>query len=148
MPAIGWSIGSALNRLAESAQVFVPDADPEQPAIVLHHGNASASVGRVDHDVHRAVDREDIAQRAKTGVRIVQVMKHPCANNLVERLAKLPDPLDRKPVELQVSDVVLLLKISGVAQARFADVDRGDARVGLHERMTRGLRRSAPRDKD
>ena len=80
--------------------------------------------------MHRAVDRENIAQRAKTGVRIVQVMKHPRANNLVECLAKLPDPLDRKPVELQVSDVVLLLKISGVAQARFADVDRGDARVG------------------
>ena len=110
--------------------------------------DASAPVRRVDHDVHRAVARKDIAQRAKTGVRVAQVMKHACANNLVERLAKLADPLDRKPVELQVSYVVLLLKITGVAQARFADVDRGDARVRLHERMTRGLRRSAPRDKD
>src|SRR5271168_9273 len=29
-----------LNRLAEIAQVLVPDADPEQPAIVLHHVDA------------------------------------------------------------------------------------------------------------
>ena len=42
----------------------------------------------------------------------------------------------------------LLLKITGVAQACFADVDRGHARVRLHERMTRGLRRSASSDKD
>jgi hypothetical protein len=34
-------------------------------------------------------------------------MKHPGANNLVERLAELADALDRKPMELQVSDVVL-----------------------------------------
>ena len=44
-----------LNRLAKIAQVFVPDADPEQPAIILHHVNAGAPVRRVDHDVHRAV---------------------------------------------------------------------------------------------
>ena len=76
------------------------------------------------------------------------MMKHARANDLVERLAKLPDPLDRKPVELQISYVVLLLKITGVAQACFADVDRGDTRVRLHERMTRGLRRAAASDKD
>jgi hypothetical protein len=76
------------------------------------------------------------------------MMKHARANNLVERLAKLPDPLDRKPVELQISYVVPLLKIPGVAQACFADVDRSDTRVRLHERMTRGLRRTAASDKD
>src|SRR5580692_11994054 len=32
-----------LNRLAEIAQVLVPDADPEQSAIVLHHVDACAS---------------------------------------------------------------------------------------------------------
>src|SRR5580698_2790520 len=76
------------------------------------------------------------------------MMKHACANNLIERLAKLRDPLDRKPVELQISYVVLLLKIMGVAQTCFADVDRGDTRVRLHERMTRGLRCAASSDKD
>src|ERR1700733_869982 len=76
------------------------------------------------------------------------MMKHACANDLVERLAQLAYPFDRKLVELQISYVMLLLKISGVAQARFADVDRGDTRVRLHERMTRGLRRAAASDKD
>src|SRR5580692_7137801 len=76
------------------------------------------------------------------------MMKHACANDLVERLAQLPYPFDRKPVELQISYVMLLLKISGVAQTCLADVDRGDARVGLHERMTRGLRCAASSDKD
>ena len=81
-------------------------------------------------------------------VRVAQVVKHACANDLVERLAKLPDALDRKPVELQISYVVFLLKIARMAQACFAEVDRGHARFGLHERVPRGLRRSASRDKD
>ena len=76
------------------------------------------------------------------------MMKDARANNLVERLAKLAYPLDREPVELQISYVMLLLKITGVAQACFADVDRGDTRVRLHERMTRGLRRAAASDED
>ena len=65
--------------------------------------------------MHRAVVRKDIAQCAEAGVRIAQMMKHASANDLVEGLAEIPDPLDRKPVELQVSDVVLLLQIAGVA---------------------------------
>ncbi len=76
------------------------------------------------------------------------MMKDARANDLIEGLAKLPDPLDRKPVELQIFYVVLLLKITGVAQACFAEVDRDDTRVRLHERMTRGLRRAAAGDKD
>src|ERR1700729_744793 len=76
------------------------------------------------------------------------MMKHACANDLIERLAKLRDPLDCKLVKLQISYAMLLLKISGVAQACFADVDRDDTRVGLHERMTRGLRRAAASDED
>jgi hypothetical protein len=76
------------------------------------------------------------------------MMKHACANDLIERLAKLRDPLDCKLVKLQISYVMLSLKISGVAQACFADVDRDDTRVGLHERMTRGLRRAAASDED
>ena len=140
--------GQRLNRLPKIAQFVVPDADPEQPAIVLHHGDAGAAIRRIDHDVHRAVARKDIAQRAKARVRVAQMMKHARANDLVEGLAKLADPFDRKPVELQISDVVLLLKIARVAQACFAEVDRGHARVRLHERMTRGLRRAASGHKD
>jgi hypothetical protein len=70
------------------------------------------------------------------------------ANDLLKPLAEFPDPLDRKPVEAQISYVVLVLKIAGVAQARFADVDCGHARVRLGERIASGLRRSAPGDKN
>ena len=63
--------------------------------------------------------REDIAQRAKADVRVVQVVKHARADNLVERLAKLPDPLDRKPVELQISYVMLLLEDHGCGASSF-----------------------------
>ena len=54
--------GQRLNRLPKIAQVFVRDADPQQPAIVLHHGDAGAAIRRIDHDVHGAVARKDITQ--------------------------------------------------------------------------------------
>ncbi len=132
--------GQRLNRLPKIAQVLVPDADSEQAAIVLHHSDAYASVRRVDHDVHRAVACEDVTQRPQTRVRIAQMVKHARANNLVEGLAEFPDPLDRKAVELQISDVVLVLKITGVTQACFAEIDRSHARFRLHERVPRSLR--------
>jgi hypothetical protein len=137
-----------LYRLAEIAQVFVPDADPKQPAIILHHGNAGAPVRRIDHDVHRAIARKAIAQRAKAYVWVAQMVKYARADDLVERLAKLADALDREPVELQVLYVMLALKITRVAQACFAEVDRRHARFGLHKRISSGLRRSASSDKD
>ena len=136
--------GQRLDRLAEIAQFLVPDADPQQSAIVLHHVHARAPVRRIDHNVHRAIDGEDIAQRAKTRVRVAQMMKHSRTDDLVERLAEVSNPLNRKPVELQISYVVLVLQIAGVAQARLADVDCGHARVRLGERVASGLRRSAP----
>ena len=56
---------------------------------------------------------------AKASVRVAQVVKHARANDLVERLAKLPNPLDRKPVELQISYVVLLLEDRGCGASLF-----------------------------
>jgi hypothetical protein len=137
-----------LNRLPKIAQIFVPDADPKQPAIFLHHIDAGAAVRRVDHDVHGAVARKNITQRAKAPVRVAQMVKHARADDLVERLAEFSDALDRKLVKLQVSYVMFALKITRVAQACFAEVDRGHARFGLHKRIPRGLRRSASSDKD
>src|ERR1700733_6569919 len=75
-------------------------------------------------------------------------MKHACANNLVERLAELFNPLDRKPVELQVSYVMLRSKVAGMTQTRFADVDCGYARLRLHHGVAGCLRRSAPGDQN
>jgi hypothetical protein len=138
----------SLNRPSKIAQIAIADANPEQPAIILHHSNASAAVRRVDHDEHGAIARKDIAQCAKACVWVAQMMKHACANDLIERLAKLADALDRKPLKTQISYVMLLLKFSRVAQTCFADIYRCDTRVGLHERMTRGLRRAAAGDEN
>jgi hypothetical protein len=98
--------------------------------------------------VHGAIARKDITQRAEARVGVAQMVEHACANDLVERLAKLADALDRKPVELQISYVVFVLKIARMAQACFAEVDRRHARFGLHKRVPRGLRRSASSDQD
>ena len=98
--------------------------------------------------MHHAVGREDIAQRLEARVRVAQVVKHACANDLVKGLSELPDALDRKPAELQISYVVFALKVAGMEQARFADVDCGHARFRLHERVPGGLRRAAASDKD
>ena len=55
--------GQRLNCLAEIAQLLGPDANPKQPAIVLHHIDASAPIRRIHHDVHCAIPRKDVAQR-------------------------------------------------------------------------------------
>ena len=54
-----------------------------------------------------------------------------------------PDVLDRQLMEFEVLQVVLSLKLARVAQAGLADVDGGDARVGLAKRISGRLRRAA-----
>src|ERR1700735_764330 len=105
--------GQRLNGLAKPAQVLVLDADSKQPAVFLHHSDASAPVRRIDHELHGAVAREDVTQRAKADVRVAQVVKDACANDLVERFAELRDALDRESMEAQILDAMLLLKIAG-----------------------------------
>src|SRR5271154_5356823 len=70
------------------------------------------------------------------------------ADDLVEDLSETSDVFDRKPVEIEVPDAVFPLKLAGVAEAGFADVDRGDTRVRLAHRMNNGLRRAAAGDQD
>ena len=48
---------------------------------------------------------------------ITQVMKHASADDLIECLAKLVNPFDRKLVEPQIIDAMFLLKITRMAQA-------------------------------
>ena len=136
------------DRRAEIAQIVVPDADAEKPAIVLHHVDAGAPVRRVDHEMHRSVAGKHASQRAEARVRVAQMVKHAGAHDLVERLAQLADALDREPAEAQVPQIVFSLKFARVAQARFADVDCGHLRVGLAQRVAGGLRRSAARDQN
>src|SRR5229473_7238891 len=70
-------------------------------------------------------------------------MQHSRTNHQVERASNLPDALDRELMQLEVLKIVLALKIARVAQARVADVDRGDPRIRLAERIPGCLRRAA-----
>src|ERR1700730_15150428 len=75
-------------------------------------------------------------------------MQHAGADDLVEGLAELPDPLDRQPMEIEISQAIFLLKIAHVAQAGFADVDCRHTSVGFAQRMNGSLRCSAAGHQD
>ena len=62
---------------------------------------------------------------------------HAGADDLVEHLAELADPLDREPMEIEVSQAVFPLEIARMAQAGLADVDRRHMSVGLAQRVDR-----------
>ena len=67
------------------------------------------------------------------------MVEHAGADDLIEASPKLPDLFDGEPMEIEVSQAVLSLKIARVAQARLADVDRGHVSIGLAQRMDRRL---------
>ena len=88
---------------AEVAQFLLRGADPEQAAVLLHHIDAGTPIWRIDHQLHRATGRKDIAQRPEAGIRVGQMVEHAGADDLVEGLAELPDLLDREPMQIEVS---------------------------------------------
>ena len=98
--------------------------------------------------MHCAVGRKDIAQCPKAGIRVGQVVEHPRTHNLVENLAEFPDIFDCKPIEIEVSQAIFLLKIAGMAQTGFADVDCRHSCIGLAQRMDGSLGCSAAGDQD
>ena len=114
--------------------------DLEQAAVLLHHIDSGPAIACVDHHAHRAVRSQDIAKRAKTFVRVGQVMQHAGANHQIEGSTEFGDALDRELVQFEILQIVLALKIAGVAKARVAYVDRRDSSIGLAERVPRGLR--------
>jgi hypothetical protein len=76
------------------------------------------------------------------------VVEHAGTDYLVECLAELIDLLDRQPMQIEVLQAILLLKIAGVAQARLADVDRRYPGIGLAQSMDCSLGCSAAGDQD
>src|SRR5271163_4279447 len=137
-----------VERGGETSEIRRRWVDLEQPAVLLHHIDSGPAIACVDHHAHRAVRSEDIAERAKTFVRVGQVMQHAGANHQIERSTKFGDALDRELMQFEIFKIVLALKIPGVAQARVADVDRRNSRIGLAERIFRGLRSTAASDQD
>src|SRR5262245_14634826 len=75
-------------------------------------------------------------------------MQHPGTHDVIERAPQRLNVLDRKLVEIEILQGVLSLEITRVTQARFADVDGGDASVGLAQRVPGRLGCAAPGDED
>ena len=71
------------------------------------------------------------------------MMEHAGANDKVEGPPELGDFLDREPMRFQVRQIVFSLKFARVAQARLADIDRGDPGIGFAKRISGGLRCTA-----
>jgi hypothetical protein len=91
-------VGERPDYSAEVTQLLVRGADLEQAAVILHHVDSGAPVSPIDHEMHCAVARQGAAQRTKAGIRVGQVVKHACADDLIESLAELAYLLDREPM--------------------------------------------------
>src|SRR6516165_2333343 len=74
------------------------------------------------------------------------MVQHTGAGDLIKSLAELADLLDRQPMEIEVSQAVFLLKLAGMTEAGFADVDGRDVSVGLAQRIDGSLGGSAAGD--
>ena len=135
-------------RGAETLQIRRRRADFEQAAVLLHHIDSSSAVACVDHQAHRAARSQDVAEGAKTVVRVRQVVQHSRANHQIERATNLPDALDRELMQFEILQIILALKIARVAKACVAHVDRRDSSIRLAKRVPRGLRSAAASDKD
>ena len=137
-----------LKYFAKLSQVRVRGGDPEQAAILLHHVDAGSPVEGVHHQVHRPLRTQDIAKRTETDVRIRQMVKHSGADHLVEGASEFADILNRELVKFEILQLILLLELARVTQARLADIDGGDSGIRLAKGVPCGLRRAATGDED
>ena len=90
---IGWQRLQRRDQIADSI-IRRMDADP--PAKLLQHINAGSPIGGIDHQVHRAIRLQHIAQGSKSGIRIGQMMQYAGADNLIEAVSQLFHTFDRK----------------------------------------------------
>ena len=121
---------------------------PTQPAELLDHVHAGPAVRRVHHEMHRAVGREHVAQRPQRRVGILEMVQNARADDLIETLAELADPLDRQLLHLEIGQVVLALEVFGAAHARRAEVDARHLGVRPAQGVLGRLRRPAAGDED
>jgi hypothetical protein len=89
--------------------------------------------------VHRALGFKDSAKRSQTKVRIMQMVKHPSANNKVEGTPEFCHVLDRHLMQFKVSKIVSPLKLTRVSYACFADVDGRNMGIRLSKCISRRL---------
>ena len=136
-PAIGWSEDRA-RIVGEVPQFLSRDANPEQPAVVLHHG-------RRRRDRKRRTPSHASRRRARTSRSDLNPTSGsarwcstPCKRS--DRMCRRArHALDLKPMEIEIAKAMFFLKTAGVAQTGFTDVDRRHIGVGLGERILGGL---------
>ena len=76
------------------------------------------------------------------------MVKHACADDLVEARLQFARPLKGKLAHLKIAQLVFSFELFGMAPARFAEIDTGDSRRRPAHRVLGGLRRPAARDQD
>ena len=79
-----------LQRRDEIVDLPIRRPDPEPPAIVLEHVDAGPAVGRIHHQVHRAVGPQHGAQRAQARIGIREMVQHAGADDQIELALQLP----------------------------------------------------------
>ncbi len=96
-------------RIGKIPDFPVGSSDPKPATVLLQHIDAGTAVGRIYHQVHGPIRFEDLAQSAQPGIRISEVMQHPCADDLVEALSQFMRSFDGKLVNLKIAQMVLTL---------------------------------------
>ena len=142
------TLGQDLQRRDEIPDFLFRRPDAKSAAVLLQHVHARSAVRRVHHQVHDAVRFQHGAKRPQSSIRIGEVMQHTRAHNQIESPIQIAGAFDRPLPDLEIREVVLLLQLLGVIDARRADVDADDARVGPAESVLRRLPRAASGDED
>src|SRR5271154_3244640 len=94
--------GQIFECRSEILQLVSRRSDSQQAAIVLHHVNPGASVGGVNHELHRALWLQDITEGTQTNLWIRLVVQHSRADDLIEGFPQLPNIQKGKLSEFEV----------------------------------------------
>src|SRR5262245_66333570 len=99
----GWQ---RCERRDEIPNLLIVDMDADPSAELLQHIDASPSVRRIHHEMHRTVRFEHAAQSTEPRIRIREMMENPGADNLIEGHFQVACPLDGKLADLEIVQVV------------------------------------------
>nr|WP_233577846.1 hypothetical protein [Paracoccus yeei] len=137
-----------LQRLEQVRDLGRADAKAKAAAIILQQIDAGATMGRIKHQVHRALRRQHRAQGSQPGIRVRQVMQDAGADNLVEFLPKFAHALDRKLPQGQVQDPAPVRQGAALRDAGLAGINTQKLRAGPAQGVAYRLHRAAAGDQD
>src|SRR4029453_3115213 len=108
-------------RRDEIADLLIVGMDAYPSAEFLQHIDASPSIRRIHHEMHRAVRFQHAAQSAEPRIGIREMMENPGADNLIEARFQVAYPLDGKLADLKIVQVVFPLELLGTAHTGCAE---------------------------